>query len=310
MGLRNYSFVDYATQAYCSLVTVLILLFHNATVPGWGWLVAANLTALLLVHGLIHWQASRPSARILDFLRQFYPLLLYTGFFCETGQINRMFISTYLDPLCIRLDQSLFGCQPSLLFMQQLPCLWLSELLHAAYFSYYLMVGGLGLALLFRNRRYFAHYVAVISFVFYLCYLAYIFLPAIGPMIFCDPLPGYSLPPAVQQLAPTTVYPAAVTNGLFYRLMEWIYRVFEAPGAALPSSHVAVALCTVYFSFRYLRPIRFVHLAVAVLLCLSTVYCRYHYAVDVLAGVLTAAILLPLGNWLYFKFTDSRAPAL
>ena len=68
--------------------------------------------------------------------------------------------------------------------------------------------------------------------------------------------------------------------------MLWVYRVFEAPGAALPSSHVAVALCTVFFSFRYLRRIRYVHLAVAVLLCLATVYCRYHYVVDVLAGLL------------------------
>jgi membrane-associated phospholipid phosphatase len=87
--------------------------------------------------------------------------------------------------------------------------------------------------------------------------------------------------------------------------MAWIYRVFEAPGAALPSSHVAVALCTVFFSFRYLRRIRHVHLAVAGLLCLSTVYCRYHYAVDVLAGLATAAVLVPLGNWLYFKFSKS-----
>jgi membrane-associated phospholipid phosphatase len=85
--------------------------------------------------------------------------------------------------------------------------------------------------------------------------------------------------------------------------MRWVYRVFEAPGAALPSSHVAVALCTVFFSFRYLRRIRYIHLAVALLLCLSTVYCRYHYALDVLAGLVAAAILIPTGNWLYFKFS-------
>jgi len=69
----------------------------------------------------------------------------------------------------------------------------------------------------------------------------------------------------------------------------------------LPSSHVAIALTTVYFSFRYLRLIRWLHLAVAVLLCLSTIYCRYHYAVDVLAGLITVAVLLPFANWLYFK---------
>jgi membrane-associated phospholipid phosphatase len=105
----------------------------------------------------------------------------------------------------------------------------------------------------------------------------------------------------------TDAYPESVQAGVFFRIMKWMYRVFEAPGAALPSSHVAVALCTVYFSFRYLRPIRYAHLAVACLLCLSTIYCRYHYVVDVLAGLLAAAILVPLGNWLYFKF---RKPEL
>jgi membrane-associated phospholipid phosphatase len=71
---------------------------------------------------------------------------------------------------------------------------------------------------------------------------------------------------------------------------------------------VAVALCTVFFSFRYLRRIRYVHLGVAILLCLSTVYCRYHYVVDVLTGLVTAAVLIPAGNWLYFKVDGRRPP--
>ena len=83
--------------------------------------------------------------------------------------------------------------------------------------------------------------------------------------------------------------------------MAFIYRVFEAPGAALPSSHVAIAITTVFFSFKYLRPIRYIHLVVATLLCLSTIYCRYHYVIDVLLGVATAALLVPLANWLYWK---------
>jgi membrane-associated phospholipid phosphatase len=87
--------------------------------------------------------------------------------------------------------------------------------------------------------------------------------------------------------------------------MASIYDVFEAPGAAFPSSHVAIAIATVFFSFRYLRPIRWPHLVVAALLCLSTIYCRYHYVVDTVAGVLTAAALIPLGNWLYFKYAGS-----
>ena len=300
--MKNYTFVDYATQAYIALVGLLILFFHNSTVRGWPWLLGAHAAGLVLIHGLIQVHARRKPGRVLEFLRHFYPVLLYTAFFIETGSLNRMFYPHYLDPVVARWEQSLFGCQPSVLFMEKLPQLAISELFYASYCSYYFMVGGVGIALFLRSRQQFFHYVSVLSFVFYVCYLIYVLLPIIGPRAFFHQVEGYSLPPATQQLAVTDAYPQALQAGVFFRLMHWVYRVFESPGAALPSSHVAVALCTVFFSFRYLRRIRYVHLAVAVLLCLSTVYCRYHYVLDVLAGLVAAAVLIPTGNWLYFKF--------
>lgn len=301
--MKNYTFVDYATQAYLALVGLLILLFHNATVPAWPRLLGAHAAGLVLVHWLIQAHARRKPAPPLDFLRHFYPVLLYTAFFVETGSLNRMFFPDYLDPMVARWEQALFGCQPSVLFMQKLPWLAVSELFYVSYFSYYIMIGGVGIALYLRSRQQFYHYVSVVSFLFYVCYLIYIFLPVIGSRVFFHQVDGYTLPEATQQLALTDAYPEAVQAGVFFRIMRWVYRVFEAPGAALPSSHVAVALCTVFFSFRYLRPIRYIHLAVALLLCLSTVYCRYHYAIDVLAGLVAAAIAIPTGNWLYFKFS-------
>jgi membrane-associated phospholipid phosphatase len=306
--VKNYTFVDYATQAYIALVGLLILFFHNGTVPAWPWLLGAHAAALVLAHALIQVHARRKPGRVLSFLRHFYPVLLYTAFFVETGALNRMFYPDYLDPMAARWEQALFGCQPSVLFMAKLPWLAVSELFYASYCSYYFMVGGVGIALFLRSRQQFFHYVSVLSFIFYVCYLIYILLPIIGPRVFFHQVEGYSLPQATQQLAVTDVYPEAVQSGVFFRLMRWVYRVFEAPGSALPSSHVAVALCTVFFSFRYLPRIRYVHLAVTVLLCLSTVYCRYHYVVDVLAGLVTAAVLIPAGNWLYFKFGDHLPP--
>ena len=300
--MKNYTFVDYATQAYLALVGLLILSFHNSTVPDWPRLLGLHAAGLVLVHWLIQAHARRKPAPLLDFLRHFYPVLLYTAFFVETGSLNRMFFPDYLDPMVARWEQALFGCQPSVLFMQKLPWLAVSELFYVSYFSYYIMIAGVGIALYLRSRQQFYHYVSVVSFLFYVCYLIYIFLPVIGSRVFFHQVEGYAPPDATQQLALTDTYPEAVQAGVFFRIMRWVYRVFEAPGAALPSSHVAVALCTVFFSFRYLRSIRYVHLAVALLLCLSTVYCRYHYAVDVLAGLVAAAVLIPIGNWLYFKF--------
>jgi membrane-associated phospholipid phosphatase len=308
---KNYRFVDYATQGYNALVGLLILCFHNDTIPAWRALVAGHALVLVSIHGLILWHARAPSGKGLDFLRHFYPVLLYTAFFRETGAVNRIFFTEYLDPMVIHWEQALFGGQPAVWFMEKLPYLWVSEIFYAAYFSYYVMITGLGIALFIRDRRQFFHYVSVVSFLFYVCYLLYDVLPVIGPRVFFWEIEGYKLPDAVQQFATTDTYPAAVQSGVFYRLMAWIYRVFESPGAALPSSHVAVAICTVYFSFRYLPRIRHVHLVIAILLCGATVYCRYHYVVDVFAGILTAALLIPLGNWLYWKFethADSEVP--
>lgn len=299
--MKHYTFVDYATQGYIALVGLLVLLFHNERVPAWPLLVGAHVVGLGLVHGLIRWHAAWPRKRLLDFLRHFYPVLLYTAFYNETGILNEMVVPEYLDAQVAAFEQRLLGFQPSLTFMHALPYLAVSELFYAAYFSYYVMIVGVGLTLFLRDRSQFFHYVSVVSFVFYWCYLAYIFLPVSGPRLFFGELDGYRLPEEWLALGAEYPYPQTVLRGVFYRIVATIYAVAEPVGAALPSSHVAVALCTVWFSFRYLPRIRHVHLAVAVLLCLSTVYCRFHYAVDVVAGIAVAAVLVPLGNWLYAR---------
>lgn len=305
---KHYRFIDYATQGYLLFVAVLILFFHNGTVTAWQWLVGAHITCLGLAHWMILRYEEGVQGRVLSFFRHFYPVMLYVGLFRETGSLNRMFFTEYMDPIVIHWEQALFGCQPSILFMEKLPHLAISELFYIAYFSYYIMVVGVGIALFIRNRVQFFHFVSVISFVFYICYAIYIFIPVVGPRLFIREIDGYGLPESVWNLASSHDVPAAVQAGLFYKIMAIIYEIFEAPGAAFPSSHVAISLCTVYFSFKYLPRIRHVHLIMALLLCASTIYCRYHYVVDVAAGILAAAVLLPLGNWLYRKFEKRAGP--
>jgi len=307
--IRHYLFIDYVTQGYVLVVGTLVLLFHNQTVPGWGWLIGAHVSLLFLIHLLVRAGGRGRGGGVVDFLRHFYPVLLYAAFYRESGMLSQMFVPGYQDPVVILWEQALFGGQPSMQFMARLPWLPLSELFYAAYFSYYVMIAGVGLALFFRRREAFFHYVSVLSFVFFVCYLIYIFLPVIGPRIFSRSLGGFTLPPAIQALVAPDVlpFPHQVTRGPFFRIMAFIYEVFEAPGAALPSSHVAASICTVWFSFRYRLRIRYVHLVMVVLLCFSTIYCRYHYVIDVLAGLLTVAVLVPLGNWLFSRYHEPQA---
>ncbi len=303
---KHYAFIDYATQGYMVLVGLLVLAFHNDRVSAWPLLLACHAVVIGLVHWLIQAQAARPANKVLEFVRHFYPVLLYTAFYRETGSLNQMFVAGYLDAFFIRLEEQVFHVQPSLAFMEALPFLPVSELFYVSYFSYYVMIAGVGLALFFRNRAQFYHYVSVVSFVFYVCYLLYIFLPVMGPRIFFKELTDYNLPDEFLPSEFLPGFPAAVQLGPFYRIMALIYHVFEAPGAAFTSSHVAVAITTAFFSYRYLRSIRRLHFVVVVLLCIATVYCRYHYVVDVVAGALTAGLLIPLGNALYFKLSRAR----
>ncbi|MCX6995564.1 MAG: phosphatase PAP2 family protein [Kiritimatiellaeota bacterium] len=83
-------------------------------------------------------------------------------------------------------------------------------------------------------------------------------------------------------------------GGPFTATMGLIYHCLEVEGAAFPSSHVAIATVILYYTFRYARPAAWVLTPLIVSLMVATVYCRYHYAIDVLAGLATAALLIPL----------------
>jgi membrane-associated phospholipid phosphatase len=307
--MKHYTFIDYATQGYLLLIALLVLVLHGSAVPGWPWYVVAHLAAVGLLHGFLGLQARRPANRGLDFLRHYYPILLYAGLYRESGDLNQMLFSGYLDAHFLRFEQWLFGWQPGLELMERWPARWVAEVLYAAYFSYYLMIAGVGLVLFTRNRRAFFHFISVVTFVFYCCYFTYVITPVVGPRILCRGISEQPPLAAAGLLGPPAT-PATVQAACFYQVMLYIYDHFETPGAAFPSSHVAVALVTVYFSFLYLRRIRWLHLAVAVLLCIATVYGRYHYVVDVVAGALTAALLIPIGNWLFRRYGGAAAAVL
>ncbi|MCW5744710.1 MAG: phosphatase PAP2 family protein [Alphaproteobacteria bacterium] len=104
-------------------------------------------------------------------------------------------------------------------------------------------------------------------------YLGYTLLPAIGPYVamadhFVVPLHGYWISDLL-----TALYPIG-TNRC----------------DAFPSLHVAASAYILAVDFRYRRLWYYGYLVPCGLLWLSTVYLRYHYGVDVLAGVVLAAV--------------------
>ncbi len=305
--LAGYHLVDFATQIYLFTVTLLILGFRG--VPFWLPLALAHLVGMVAVHALVVAHARRPEHRGLRLFRFLYPLILYVPLYTETGILNLMIFPRYLDASFMAAEQWLFGFQPGIDLMSWMPWLPLSELLYFAYFTYFFQVTVGGLYLYFTNRRACAHFVAMVSVVFYVCYLLFILLPVIGPPKFWLDVPEFAIESTAELAAEYNVeqpleFPENVSSGPFFQVMLLIYKVAEYPGGAFPSSHVAVALVVLYMVGKYIRRLWWPMLIITVLLSIATVYCRYHYAIDVFAGIALTAILIPVVNRLHQRFLD------
>ena len=102
MALKQYTFVDYATQGYLALVGLIVLCLHGQALPDWRLLLAAHGVCMGLIHALIRTGAAHPGNRLVDFLRHSHPALLYAGLYRETAALNHLVVPGFLDPF-IRL---------------------------------------------------------------------------------------------------------------------------------------------------------------------------------------------------------------
>ncbi len=94
--------------------------------------------------------------------------------------------------------------------------------------------------------------------------------------------PHFSLPRASGPLAP-------LTGGFSTALIGVIETYGRVHGAAFPSAHVAGSMVAILCAWRYRRWLFWATLPFFVCMMVATVYGRYHYVADVLAGMLVGA---------------------
>lgn len=98
-------------------------------------------------------------------------------------------------------------------------------------------------------------------------------------------------------------------EGLFITapLQDLLNRLEGVKRDAFPSGHTAITLLVVYLAWRFEKRLFVVFLPVAGALLFSTVYLRYHYVVDVIAGLALALITVVLGEKYYGCRTKNTA---
>jgi membrane-associated phospholipid phosphatase len=73
-----------------------------------------------------------------------------------------------------------------------------------------------------------------------------------------------------------------------------------------PSGHVAVVLVGCYVARKISPVVFYVFLTFSILITFSTVYLRYHYVIDVIAGAALAILVVAAGPGIYRRLDSAN----
>lgn len=278
--LKALSPLDIATIFYI-LISALYICIGASKLQGISPHIFVRVSILALIGGLAYLYTICPNS-FTSFFKNLYPLIFIGYFYTETSYLKNIFIDTNLDAQITNLECYLWGCQPSLVFSQNMPQDWFAELMNICYFSYYLITTVVCLAIYFKNRAesYESIFIVIVSF--YLYYIVFALIPVAGPQFFY----GYS------DIEPPY---------FFGKIMHYILLNVEEPTGAFPSSHVGIALILSYVAFKHQRLVFYISLPFVIGICFATVYLKAHYLVDVIGAFISVPIFIAISTYLYKK---------
>jgi membrane-associated phospholipid phosphatase len=213
------------------------------------------------------------------YLSVFATVITVLYIFNSMGTLIASIHATTFDARLIAVDHAIFGVHPTV-WMERFISPLLTGLLQFAYISYYFIPLSLGVVLIARGR--FGEFEMVlfgILLCFYLSYVGYLLIPAIGPRFTLRHLQTGDL-----QVSPFIETIQDALNGLEKNKTD-----------AFPSGHTAVSLMSLYYAWKEREKKLFAGLIPVVTgLIISTVYLRYHYVIDVIAGIALTGLTIAL----------------
>ena len=297
--------VEKVTLIYNLLTSILILFMYPRMAHPvhmlWERVLIAGLTFLLMYLYRI------APCKFSAFVRITFQLGLLSYWYPDTFEFNRLLPN--LDHIFATAEQFLFGCQPAAKFCELYPTMWVSEPFNLGYFSYYPMIGVVGVYYFFRRFDLFEKWSFIIVMSFFIYYFFYIFVPVAGPQFYFPAIGMENVTngifPAIgnyfnthHELLPGPDY----QHGFFYSLVDSSQQVGERPTAAFPSSHVAISTLLMISAFRVSRKLACFLLPFYILLCCATVYIQAHYLIDSIVGFVSAFFMYILVTKMYKKW--------
>ncbi len=273
--------VDWAVMGYMAVTLAYMLYGAQKLNHVLNHIEVRLLMALLIVAFARFDVAKAGQNKVFYFLRNFYPLLILSYFYKETGYLNNI-VFNYFDGYFVYLEKALWGMQPSIEFSKHFPQKWFSELMNFSYFFYYFLTLGIGLLAYFWNKTRLQKIIFMVAVSFLIYYLIFAFFPVKGPQFWFY---GADAKP--------------VDSYFFSKMVKLAQHIGETQTGAFPSSHVGMSVIFLILTYKYLRKTFWVILIPVVLLWFATVYIKAHYLIDVIGGFITAPLIYWVSDKMY-----------
>ena len=265
------------TASYLAITAALIAILGHG-VPGRVWLVAVHLAlagSLLILN-------RAPTARILRVIRDWHPLMLFPFLYKEVELLAAVIGDWRLTGAIPAWESALFAGQPSLYLSERLAFVPLSEYLHFCYLSQMIVIPAVAAYWYVSGRRAaFGDLLLQLSTVLLGSYLFFILLPVDSP---------YYLS---QRLGPP------LSGHFFFDLVHQMSARGGARGGAFPSAHVSSAIVVNLVAWRHQRRLAYLLVPITVGVMVATVYGRFHYVLDTLAGAALAIAVVAAYRFLF-----------
>jgi membrane-associated phospholipid phosphatase len=280
-SLSNLAPVDVVSIFFLLFLIALNLIFFGR-VSAWLEIIVINIAVITIIFTLAY-LAETKRTKLLIGLHRWYCYLIVLFVFKEIHLMIRPIHPVDYDWLFISIDKWLFGVNPTQ-WMAQFAHPILTEILQISYFSYYILFIMLGVEL---YKRYpieeFDHGAFLVVYGFYLSYLGYFLLPAVGPRFILHDfyainkeLPGILLTSAMRDF----INAGESISFNIPNAIEYVQR------DVFPSGHTQLTLIVIYLNHRYRLKARWVATVLASLLIIGTIYLRYHYVIDIIGGLI------------------------
>lgn len=271
----SLQYMDKVILSYIALIGILVFPFHRNVS---NWVMYPFLHGAIFFF-LLEWiRISNNASSFIQFLRTFYPILWILLAWKEMDQLVTMIFPYWFNPILPKLDYILFGVYPTV-WVQKWFSPWLTELMNFFYGIYFLFIPLVAIVLYAKGQRQKVyHFLFLISSTFAFSFIIFLLCPAQGAWVYIRE--QHTMEPK---------------GGFFLALIRLIQHGGTIQGGAFPSSHVAAAWVSTLSAWRYLRPVGYVLSPLALGVTLATVYCRYHYAVDAIAGIVLGTIVYIAG---------------